>query len=600
MSENLKCTRKEEVNSVTEMHTGEMPSGCDRRKRKSCDTEDSEVEIKRVRTNSEPSENEASSVHLNGQKIGSGSRVPQNGFTSCDQNGPSSPTDPSSCVADQIFPDQISSEDQNSTECGVSSPDVIQEASPDGSPKSEDSLSSNNSSGNTTSGVDVEQYCHTGPGSSNSSPEKMEIVNISEFVRFEPRDPSTLRPLKSALKRPGKSRTTDKSIKFDVVREFRFNRIQSFVTMPSKGGMSLGMEKTHHGGRELVLDRYRIERDRSRRRKMRRWRKKQQIDVVTNSSSESGSDSDDDQGHDYLSLHPVPPERRRRMLQRSGYVIENDSVLADHNIRLNREHCGCTCQGICYPETCACYTNGIGCQVDRLSFPCGCQRDQCWNPNGRTSFNVERVKNHFYRTMERLRDPHATNETLPPIGAEVKNSQNFSFGDFTLPPNRDPPPRDQYHAWNHESMSYWNDGSAWTWASGHINHIQSHAHTGMHLQNDLAYNQNSFYSNDYTDMSHSVVMGNPVMGGINPNGFVNQNNEGATSICNLRNSLDNNEERLSESSESGIGEENTESSSTNSSPNVPTFQMCGSIETSMTVAYTDDSNNSLPVPVGSE
>jgi hypothetical protein len=33
---------------------------------------------------------------------------------------------------------------------------------------------------------------------------------------------------------------------------------------------------------------------------------------------------------------------------------------------------------------------------------------------------------------------------------------------------------------------------------------------------------------------------------------------------------------------------------------VPTIQMCGSIETSMTVAYNDDSNNSLPVPVGSE
>ena len=152
--------------------------------------------------------------------------------------------------------------------------------------------------------------------------------------------------------------------------------------------------------------------------------------MVTNSSSESESDSDDDQGQDYLSLYPVPPERRRRILERSGYVIENDSVSADNNIRSNRELCGCNCQGICYPETCQCYTNGIGCQVcnilhvvvmqfqlrnrkinnfliqvDRLSFPCGCQRDQCWNPNGRTSFNVERVRNHYYKTMERLRDP---------------------------------------------------------------------------------------------------------------------------------------------------------------------------------------------------
>ena len=37
------------------------------------------------------------------------------------------------------------------------------------------------------------------------------------------------------------------------------------------------LEKSHHGGRELALDRYRIERDRSRRRKMRRWRREQQV-----------------------------------------------------------------------------------------------------------------------------------------------------------------------------------------------------------------------------------------------------------------------------------------------------------------------------------
>jgi len=53
------------------------------------------------------------------------------------------------------------------------------------------------------------------------------------------------------------------------------------------------------------------------------------------------------------------------------------------------------------------------------------------------------------------------------IPASENNSQHFSFGDFTLPPKRDPPPRDHYHhSWNH-SMSYWNDGSAWNWALEH-------------------------------------------------------------------------------------------------------------------------------------
>ena len=41
-------------------------------------------------------------------------------------------------------------------------------------------------------------------------------------------------------------------------------------------------------------------------------------------------------------------------------------------------------------------------KVDRLSFPCGCHPENCWNPNGRTSFNSERVKNHYLRTKHRL------------------------------------------------------------------------------------------------------------------------------------------------------------------------------------------------------
>jgi len=546
--ENLKTLKTTSSLEEDNLKTKSRDMCTDRRKRKSCETETA-VEVKRVRTQS------------------------------ADDNQPYQPVETPQVEIDQAQAD---------------------------SPKTDDSSSSN-----TTSGVDVTDQ--PGPSSTSRDNERLEIVNISSFIRYEPCDTKSARPLKSAIKKPDKSgenRTNDKSIKFDVVREFRFNRTQSFVTMPSQGGMSLGMEKSHHGGRELALDRYRIERDRSRRRKMRRWRREQQVDVVTNSSSESESDSDDDQGQDYLSLYPVPPERRRRILERSGYVIENDSVSADNNIRSNRELCGCNCQGICYPETCQCYTNGIGCQVDRLSFPCGCQRDQCWNPNGRTSFNVERVRNHYYKTMERLRDPAFKDDQNDYIPASENNSQQFSFGDFTLPPKRDPPPRDHYHhSWNH-SMSYWNDGSAWNWALEHRYDTNSMNDIGMNQQQNGCDYQNSFYSNGFHDMGHGHVVSNMNLANVTSsqssvygNGTSNHiAKDQSTSICNLKSTIiDSNEsERLSESSESGIGEENTESSSTNSSPNVPTIQMCGSIETSMTVAYNDDSNNSLPVPVGSE
>lgn len=153
----------------------------DRRKRKSCETETA-VEVKRVRTQS---------------------------------------------ADDDVKPYQP-----------VETSQEIEQAHAD-SPKTDDSSSSN-----TTSGVDVTDQ--PGPSSISRDSERLEIVNISSFIRYEPCDTKSARPLKSAIKKPDKSgenRTNDKSIKFDVVREFRFNRTQSFVTMPSQGGMSLGMGK---------------------------------------------------------------------------------------------------------------------------------------------------------------------------------------------------------------------------------------------------------------------------------------------------------------------------------------------------------------------
>ena len=69
------------------------------------------------------------------------------------------------------------------------------------------------------------------------------------------------------------------------------------------------------------------------------------------------------------------------------------------------------------------------------------------------------------------------------IPASENNSQQFSFGDFTLPPKRDPPPRDHYHhSWNH-SMSYWNDGSAWNWALEHRYDTNSMNDIGKYKRN---------------------------------------------------------------------------------------------------------------------
>ena len=74
-----------------------------------------------------------------------------------------------------------------------------------------------------------------------------------------------------------------------------------------------------------------------------------------------------------MGLLPVPPDRRKRLLARSGNETGNavsDSFQQNENqlVRTSRESCGCSCEGICYPETCECYINDIGCQVCNFIF----------------------------------------------------------------------------------------------------------------------------------------------------------------------------------------------------------------------------------------
>ena len=145
-------------------------------------------------------------------------------------------------------------------------------------------------------------------------------------------------------------------------------------------------------------------------------------------------------------------------------------------------------------------------------------------------------------------------------------------------------------------MSYWNDGSAWNWALEHRYDTNSMNDIGNKIgissehrlnyilgmnqsqQNGCDY-QNSFYSNGFHDMGHGHVVSNMNLANVTSsqssvysngtNNHIAKDQCQSTSICNLKSTIiDSNEsERLSESSESGIGEENTESSSTNSSPN---------------------------------
>ncbi|ESO84563.1 hypothetical protein LOTGIDRAFT_131977, partial [Lottia gigantea] len=202
-----------------------------------------------------------------------------------------------------------------------------------------------------------------------------------------------------------------KSVKFDQVKVFYFNRTQGFTCVPSEGGSTLGMVGSHHYDEKFTISSYAKEQKRLHRMIVEEQRRQgkaypspllQSVPSIDASEISSGSDSDSDYDDCYF-LQPVPIRQRRFLLRTSG-VKKIDSEEKDEcrEIRVSREVCGCDCKVFCDPQTCACSLAGIKCQVDRLSFPCGCSKDGCGNKNGRIEFNPIRVRTHFIHTLMRI------------------------------------------------------------------------------------------------------------------------------------------------------------------------------------------------------
>ncbi|XP_077506691.1 AXIN1 up-regulated 1 isoform X2 [Amblyomma americanum] len=228
---------------------------------------------------------------------------------------------------------------------------------------------------------------------------------------------------------PSKRSRCRKTVGFDTVTVYYFQRTQGFTCVPSQGGSTLGMSPMHVEKRTFSLRQHANER-----------RRLHFGDVeCTNTSSSSSSLSPDDtagssssagdigdayqgaaatleddtaeeddeeadeEGEAFSYLQPVPTRQRRALLRASG-VRKIDALEKEEcrDIRASREFCGCACKGRCLPDSCSCSIAGISCQVDRLSFPCGCTQEGCGNTSGRTEFNPMRVRAHFLHTLMRL------------------------------------------------------------------------------------------------------------------------------------------------------------------------------------------------------
>ncbi|GFN99707.1 cysteine/serine-rich nuclear protein 3 [Plakobranchus ocellatus] len=255
---------------------------------------------------------------------------------------------------------------------------------------------------------------------------------------------------------PSPAKRMKRRVNFKGVTVYYFPRRQGFTCVPSEGGSSLGMSERHSFTRQFSLTDYSKEQKRIHRAILAEQRRQgkmfpspllsttsslnhhhhqQQQSASNHHSIADNNDGDDDDGSsaseesdseydDYYFLQPLPIRQRRILLRTSGVKkIDNEEKDECRDIRVSRNVCGCDCKLVCDPSTCTCSLAGIQCQVDRLSFPCGCTKEGCNNAAGRIEFNPIRVRTHFIHTLMRLE-------------LEKKDSSSNMVPSFLSPPEQ--------------------------------------------------------------------------------------------------------------------------------------------------------------------
>ncbi|XP_026231107.1 cysteine/serine-rich nuclear protein 2-like [Anabas testudineus] len=273
-------------------------------------------------------------------------------------------------------------------------------------------------------------YSSSSPPSSLSSPASSGWESDGESSSsgnqdFSPHSPSlpTILPIQSILKKP-KLKGAQSNVRFDQVTVFSFPRCQGFTSVPRRGGATLGMVQRHSAIQRYTVAEHALEQQHRRRVRLQERLREERFKAFKYKLITSGAI--DQQEADRLTVDQVPNEdgaihisdvevedgglfkpysskQRQALLQAAGVKrIDREEKRQLHALRLSREACGCNCQGFCEPETCACSLAGIKCQMDRLSFPCGCSKDGCGNTQGRVEFDSRRVQTHYIHTIMRL------------------------------------------------------------------------------------------------------------------------------------------------------------------------------------------------------
>eukprot|EP00063_Salmo_salar_P032388 XP_014007223.1 PREDICTED: cysteine/serine-rich nuclear protein 3-like isoform X3 [Salmo salar] len=266
--------------------------------------------------------------------------------------------------------------------------------------------------------VDSPSPCLSLRGSDDEVSAGSDSGNSSDSVNPGPSTP--VAPASSILRCEKRLRV--RNVHFESVTVYYFSRRQGFTSVPTQGGSTLGMSTRHSWVQRYTLGEFAVEQERSHRDMLRDHLKEEKLNSIklklTNNGtvesdeaesltlddiSEDDIDLDNTEVDEYFFLQPMTTRRRRALLRASG--VRRIDVEEKHElraIRVSREECGCDCRGLCHPATCACSLAGIKCQVDRMSFPCGCSKEGCSNSTGRIEFNPIRVRTHFLHTIMKL------------------------------------------------------------------------------------------------------------------------------------------------------------------------------------------------------
>jgi cysteine/serine-rich nuclear protein len=156
---------------------------------------------------------------------------------------------------------------------------------------------------------------------------------------------------------------TKKSVHYGDVTVFYFQRVQSFCCIPSLAGVALGLSSRHIYSEQCKInDEFRT-----------------------------------------FEREPLPSKVRQKLLRLAGVKKWKKSELKiARDIRISRLNCGCSCGEYCFPQTCSCCLNGIGCQVDEGTFPCSCRPNCCLNAQGRLEYSGTKIARHRTETLARV------------------------------------------------------------------------------------------------------------------------------------------------------------------------------------------------------